>query len=137
MSEDWIHAVRASGRFATHQWDQVERIRTTTLDRLIETYGEPFFVRVDVEGYGNQVLEGLSRPVRCLSIENTPECADATRKCLEHLARLGPIELDYSFGETMEWVFQKWVSFREMMAFLQRLRESDEEGMEDVYIRSL
>jgi len=135
MSEDWILAVKASGRFATHRWGRTERIRTTTLDRLIEMYGEPSFVKIDVEGYEYEVLRGLSRPIQCLSIENTPEQVKMTEKCLEHLAKLGKIELNYSFGETMQWVFPKWMSIEEMTRFLEHVGQSQEEGQGDVYVR--
>jgi FkbM family methyltransferase len=38
-------------------------VETTTLDHLIEAYGLPFFIKIDVVGYELEVLQGLHRPV--------------------------------------------------------------------------
>jgi FkbM family methyltransferase len=137
MSDEWIHDVRASGRFADHRWARAVGVETTTLDRLIETYGPPRFAKIDVEGFELHVLRGLSRAIPSLSIETVPERLEATRQCLGHLATLGEMELNYSFGESMQWVFREWVSLKEMLAFLERIVASQEEGAGDLYVRYL
>jgi len=44
-------------------------VRTTTLDALIERYGEPAFIKIDVEGYESTAIRGLTQPVKALSFE--------------------------------------------------------------------
>jgi len=135
MSEEWINAVKNSGRFKDHRWASQQRIETTTLDNLINSFGIPRFIKIDVEGYEYQVLRGLTKRVEVISIENTPERIGATRDCMEYLSSLGGIELNYSFGETMQWVFPKWIQINEMMIFLEQVRINNEEGIGDVYIK--
>jgi FkbM family methyltransferase len=135
MSNEWIEAVKTSGRFKDHAWTGKQQIETTTLDNLIQSYGSPSFIKIDVEGYEYQVLKGLTRRVNAISIENTPERFEAARDCIEYLATLGEIELNYSFGETMQWAFPHWIQKNEMILFLKQVREQKEEGMGDVYIK--
>ena len=52
---------RRAGRFAAEMWDRKIEVRTKTLDQLIETYGRPRFVKVDVEGYEPMVVKGHVR----------------------------------------------------------------------------
>ena len=74
LSPSWIDAVKKSGRFSCHSWGDPYPVGITTLDRLIQIFGVPSFVKIDVEGYEPEVLRGLSSPVGALSYEFTPEC---------------------------------------------------------------
>jgi FkbM family methyltransferase len=46
-----------------------EQVETTTIEALIALYGEPYFVKIDVEGHELSALRGLQRPVPILSFE--------------------------------------------------------------------
>jgi len=64
-------------------------IETTTLEALIQIYGPPFFIKIDVEGHELSVLRGLRCPVPYLSFEvNLPEFATEGKECIERLAAL-------------------------------------------------
>ena len=66
-------------------------VEVTTIDRLIERYGVPDYVKIDVEGYEETVLRGLSRPVPLLSFEaNLPIFESETLACVRRLAMLDP-----------------------------------------------
>jgi FkbM family methyltransferase len=134
MSPAWIGAVRQSGRFGTYGWDEVRRVGTTTLDRLIETHGIPAFVKIDVEGFEEQVVRGLSRPVRALSLEFTPEFAPSTFACIDHLASLGPLTLNYTLGESAELALEDWVGAGVLREELEKLL-GDATVFGDVYVR--
>lgn len=134
MAPAWTQAVRKSGRFAAYHWERVERVSVTTLDALIERFGEPAFIKIDVEGFELEVLKGLSRPVRALSFEFTPECADAALACVERLESLGFSRFNYSADETMRLEVEPWGDASFIRGRLEALR-GDVTTFGDVYAR--
>jgi len=66
-----------------------EEVETTTLDSLMNTFGAPYYIKVDVEGHEPSVLRGLKRPVPFLSFEvNLPEFLPEGIECVEILTSL-------------------------------------------------
>ena len=61
-------AVASGGEWADHAV-----VPVTTLDALIDRYGLPAFCKIDVEGFEEAVVRGLSRPIPSVSFEFTPE----------------------------------------------------------------
>ncbi|MEE9369172.1 MAG: FkbM family methyltransferase [Pontiella sp.] len=118
LSKNWVEAVKESGRFASNEWNEKQKVNVTTLDSALRKYGSPAFVKIDVEGYEYEVLSGLSDPVGSLSIELTPETIQTTFKCIEHMSRLSDAVFQYSSGETMEFDFPAWVTKTEILDFL-------------------
>jgi hypothetical protein len=106
----------------------------TTLDWLIGQFGVPAFAKIDVEGSEYQVIQGLSHPVRALSLEFTPEVADSTFHCLERLGRLGSIRVTYSLEESMQLALDEWVGRDEIINRLSAFKD-DHRIYGDVYVR--
>ena len=134
LSPEWIEAVKNSGRFAAYNWDQKQTVQMTTLDALIDEYGTPAFVKIDVEGFEQQVVQGLSRPVKAMSLEFTPEFLQSTFGCIEHLQELGPICLNYSLGESMQLQLDEWVTPAKMLEILGGF-QGDISLFGDVYVK--
>ena len=108
-------------------------VPVTTFDQLIDVYGEPAFCKIDVEGFEYQVLKGLSRPIKALSYEYTPENIGNAISCTERLAALGTFEFNYSVAETLTWALPTWISAAEIKSVLSKLANTDSGG--DVYAR--
>ena len=54
-------------------------VTVSTLDNMIEKYGTPDFLKVDVEGGELQVFEGLSQPISVICFEaNLPRFREET-----------------------------------------------------------
>jgi FkbM family methyltransferase len=134
MSPRWIKAVKESGRFSKYDWERKEIVKVTTLDRMIEFYGEPDFIKIDVEGFEDRVISGLSKPVRLLSMEFTPEYLMPAISSLNHLNSLGPVEVNYSIGEEMELALDKWDNVNNIKEILNSL---DRSIFGDLYVRSI
>jgi FkbM family methyltransferase len=134
MSSDWIAGVKESGRFKEFSWEKKIAVGVTTLDALIKQYGDPAFIKVDVEGFEEKVVTGLSQKVQAMSLEFTPECYDATVKCVRHLSRIGTCEFNISFGETMKFAHQNWLPSLEMIEKLEEYGNRYELNG-DVYLR--
>lgn len=135
FSGEWVSKVK-EGRFKDDNWDKVQEVKVTTLDKLIEKYGQPHFIKIDTEGYETQVLKGLSRSVEYISFEYTiPEQTEKTVECIKIASRHGSsVECNYSRGENMEWMLQKWVNPDELISRIQN-GELLESGFGDIYIR--
>lgn len=91
LSQKWVSTLRNDGeRFGTRlEFSGEKDVETTTLDRLIGAHGEPFFVKIDVEGFEPNVLRGLTRRVPYVSFEvNLPEFNAEGAECIELLKRL-------------------------------------------------
>lgn len=129
LSRDWIDRVRAAGRFDLG-WRQAVTVPVTTLDALIAEYGAPTFCKIDVEGYEEQVLAGLSQPLRALSFEFTPEYEEAAFACVRRLAALGMTRFAYSAGESLR--LGEWTTADRIV---EQLREQPHDGRAfgDVY----
>lgn len=132
MSPEWINRVRKSGRFSTHTWKDKMIAETTTLDALIEEYGNPAFCKIDVEGFEFEVLQGLSQPITAMSFEFIPEYLEPVLSCIEYLSKLGKTEFNYSLANSMEFALPGWNNVDNIVNILQTL-SADSQG--DVYAR--
>ena len=107
-----------------------------TLDELIQEHGAPAFVKIDVEGYELHVLQGLTRPIGCVSFEFTPERFQTALECVEHLHRLGLREFNVSWAESFELALEAWAPPDRLAAVLGKYRE-DKVIFGDVYARNV
>lgn len=110
------------------EWEEVEMI---TLDSLIEEYGSPQFIKMDIEGYESFALQGLSQPVPFVQFEI---CAATVKsgqvwECFEKLMKLSPsAQFNYTLtegpcfmlGPTPRW---HWTTAEEVMEAIGREME--------------
>lgn len=118
LSPEFVSATQRSGRFSEYSWDREVQVPVTTLDDLVSKYGAPAFCKIDVEGYEADVLGGLTRALRCVSFEYTPEVVDVALRCVDRLSSLGQYRYNLSRGESMQWAFDQWVGPAKIRAVL-------------------
>jgi FkbM family methyltransferase len=111
FSNEWINKVKDTNRFTDKNWDKKVSVEITTLDNLIEQYGTPKYIKIDVEGYELEVLKGLSQPIEMISFEYTvPEQPELAILCIEEIEKSNKnIECNYSVGEDMVWALREWL----------------------------
>jgi len=122
FSTEWLDTVKESGRFGQATWEKRQKVCMTTLDALIRQYGEPAFIKIDVEGYEREVLSGLSSPAKALSLEFAPEFIARSFDCIDHLSSLAKFEFQFSLGESMTLEFSEWISDAEMKTYLAKIK---------------
>ena len=136
LAPEFIEAVNRSGRFGKAKWNRSIDVDVVTLDQLIAEHGQPAFIKVDVEGFELEVVRGLSRPVAALSLEWLPDTTDVLLGCLRHLAELGPIRCNLSFGESMKLASAEWIEPRDLGVALNLIR-NEAQLWGDIYVRSV
>jgi FkbM family methyltransferase len=130
-SPEFVSAADGAGGWEGQVWDTTVEVPCTTLDALIAEHGLPAFAKIDVEGFEETVLAGLSRPLPALSFEFTTIQRDVALQCLDRLASLGPYGFDVALGESQALTFDRWTSKAEMTAHIAGLPHEANSG--DVY----
>jgi FkbM family methyltransferase len=135
LSNDFVRAAQGARNWEGQCWDGVIAVPTTTLDVLIKTYGNPAFIKIDVEGYEQVVLSGLTAPVPALSFEFTTIAREVAIACLDRLEAIGDYRYNVSLGERQTFVFPSSVSAEEMRLYLRDVPHVANSG--DVYAHRL
>jgi FkbM family methyltransferase len=133
LAAEWRAARERDPDFASVQWNRRIDVETTTLDGLIERFGVPAFVKIDVEGSEPAVLAGLGQAVPALSFEYLPRALPEAEDCLSRLAALGPYRFNWSSGEFNQLISAGWLDATAMLATLRTPAAQQRSG--DIYAR--
>jgi FkbM family methyltransferase len=135
FSEEWINKVKESNRFENFNWQKPVKIPVTTLEALIAEYGQPSFIKIDVEGLEHDVLMGLNVKVDQLSFEYAvPENLPELTNCLMRLKVLGEYLVNFSKGESMNLHFEVWKSIDDFLQYIST-SEFQETFAGDIYVK--
>ena len=136
FSKEWINNVSES-RFNQYKWTESLEIQMTTIDNLINKYGIPKFIKIDVEGYELEVLKGLSKKIEMISFEYTvPENIDQAIFCIKRLYEINKnIVLNYSIGESLIYELDYWLNYHEFL-ILMKSKSFENSQFGDIYVKS-
>jgi FkbM family methyltransferase len=130
-SDAFVRAADGAIGWEKQRWDRSIVVPMTTLDALIATHGTPAFIKIDVEGYEQEALLGLTRPVGALSFEFTTIQREVAQACIERCAALGFARFNAALGESQE--LAEWRSAGEMARWLEALPHAANSG--DIYAK--
>jgi FkbM family methyltransferase len=114
LSEDWITNSRFTG---SYNWDTHVQVETVTLDSIIEEYGEPDYIKIDVEGHEFEVLTYFTKllPNTLLSFEWAEEQKSKIESTIHYLNKLGYNMFGYT--ESDKILFDNEVDWKEYKNF--------------------
>lgn len=86
LNKEWLTSNKS--RFYNYKYNVI-KCKTITIDKLIEIYGLPELIKIDVEGGEFECISSLTKKVNNLCFEWASETNDITFKCLDYLYTLG------------------------------------------------
>lgn len=131
FSDAWIKEVTQYEHFKNIQWDEGIEQEISTLDDLIQQFGQPDFCKIDVEGYELEVLKGLTQPVPKLSFEFIPADIQNALLCIDRLTELGGYRYNWSMVESLTLASNDWLTPGDMKKTLKAMPRLGPSG--DVY----
>lgn len=108
FSDDWINNSRFKGATL---WDNKQEVETTTLNSIIDQYGIPDYIKIDIEGYEYEVLTSFTRLLdnTLFAFEWAEEQKIKIEAILKHLHNLGYNKFgstegdEILFDENIQW----------------------------------
>jgi len=132
-SAEFIASARGAPGWHGQRWTRRVQVAQTTLEALIAVHGRPAFVKIDVEGFEEEVLRGLRTPVPALSFEFTTIQRPVALACLRRCDALGPYRYNAALGESQALVHPGWLDSAAMARWIAGLPQAANSG--DVYAR--
>jgi FkbM family methyltransferase len=119
-------------RFKDMNWNKVKRVKTTTLDALIEKYGMPDYIKIDIEGNEIKALTGLNSFPKILSLEAN---IDDYSKIVDMLEIVSKNYKYFNFiketSTTLE--FDNPIELQQLKKFLKKYKNEFTHAWGDVY----
>ena len=103
LNKEWFHE---NSRFNNTKYYPIT-CKSITIDKLIELYGIPDLIKVDVEGGEFQTISSLSVKTPLLCFEWASELHDVTERCLDKLSVLGYKEFHIQYKDAYTYIPQE------------------------------
>jgi FkbM family methyltransferase len=132
LSPAFVAGTAGAPGWEGQRWDRSERVRVTTVDRLIAAHGQPDFIKLDVEGHEAAALAGLSaaNAPPALSFEVVTAMRGEGVAALDRAVALGYRRFRLSLGESHRFV-GGWTDVESMRRTIETLPDAANSG--DVY----
>ncbi len=137
FDKTWVEDLKNT-RFSDTIVKEILPTKITTLDVLISKYGTPKFIKIDVEGFEEDVLKGLSQKFNYISFEYAvPEKHSALVNCLQLLNnKYENLGYNIAIGNTSALHFKDWKNAMQMQTYVNS-SEFKNSFAGDVYVRHL
>jgi len=131
LSDEWRDAVSRQNANYAGMWNRELTVPSVTLDALIERYGLPYYIKIDVEGHEEQVIQGLSRRPPLLSFEFNRVFLDSAIRTLASDIFADSL-FNYTLIDPCKFELADWVGRDELR---ERIRKfgNDGPGLGDIF----
>jgi FkbM family methyltransferase len=126
LSDRWHQYASKSPIHGSASWTDA-RVKVSTLDAIAAKHGVPKFIKIDVEGFEDNVLAGMQFAPSAVSFEFHFELLDIAKSCLQNPVFAG-YQFNYLIAMNPELEFSKPASANELIETLSKLKCSEEFG---------
>lgn len=130
-SKDFVDAARGALGWEDQRWTKTKIVELRTLDDLISRHGLPRFMKIDVEGFEDEVLAGLSHPLPMLSFEFTTIQRGVAISAVERLAATTSYAFNAVLGESQKLVHTEPMDAKGISRWIESLPMEANSG--DIY----
>jgi FkbM family methyltransferase len=132
LSSGWCEAVSKGNPTYAGMWNRKLTVPMITLDSLVERYGLPSYIKIDVEGYEDQVLNALSKCPPLLSFEFNRMFIEPALVCLENDI-FDESSFNYTLVDPVKFELENWTDRHELKKKLLGLQNA---GLGDIFVRN-
>jgi FkbM family methyltransferase len=133
VSKDWIAAMEREHSNYVGLWSKQITVPMLTLDTLIDHYGAPNFIKIDVEGFEEGVLDGLSTQPDLLSFEFNSLYLDAALRCLDKNVFHEKSVFNFAMWDPVRLELPQWVGKEQLKEHLLTIEKGENFG--DVFVK--
>jgi FkbM family methyltransferase len=131
LSTEWREAVTKGNQDYVGMWNRKLTVPMITLDSLVQRYQLPFYIKIDVEGYEEQVLKGLSKCPSLLSFEFNSMFLEPALRALDNTI-FDEASFNYTLVDPVKFELANWVGRDELR---KRIQDSQfAPGLGDIFV---
>lgn len=139
VSDDWMSTMSEHDKTYRGIWSRRVIVPVVTLDSLVRQFGMPHFIKIDVEGFEEKVLSGLSRQPQLLSFEFTAAFLLPALRCLSKDVFHEGSTFNFAYNSD-DWGYparfenERWMERDDLIKRLRKLQDSCKQG--DIFVRA-
>ncbi len=133
LSEDWIQTIRKAQKAQDSLWSRQITVPVIALDVLIAKYGIPKFIKIDVEGFEESVMAGLSCQPSLLSFEFNTNYRESALRCLGSGAIASDSRFNFVIGEPERFELDQWCDAGVLASAISKLDPAV--GYGDIFVK--
>ena len=127
MNKDWLES--PTSRFYNYTTHNIIKCTPIKIDKLIEIYGLPTLIKIDVEGGEFECVTSLTQKVDNICFEWASETNTITFNCIDYLENLGFNEFAIQFEDNYTYRPQIYTNKENILQILNKTTPKKEWGM--------
>jgi FkbM family methyltransferase len=132
LSDEWREAVSTANQNYAGMWNREATVPMLTMDALVERFGLPFYIKIDVEGYEDQVIAGLTECPQLLSFEFNTVFLEPAKSAL-HSSVFNGARFNYTLVDPVKFELPDWVCRDELASRIMDPKFGS--GVGDIFVR--
>jgi FkbM family methyltransferase len=110
-STEWVTNSRFTGKY---NWQRTIK-KTITIDKILEKFPSPQIIKIDVEGYEFEAIQGLTKKQNKICFEWAEEQEHNVRSVVEYLENLGYDQFGFIHGDEYLVEPKTWLTGQECL----------------------